>query len=508
MEFKLPPIDYGALLPLLILFGAACVGVLVEVLPRRSRNAVQLSLALVAIVAAFIAVIVERGTRIVTIGGAIAVDGPTLFLQGTLLVLGAVSLLMFGERSLEMGGPFVSQAAITVGSQKDLKQAGGAPGATEVYPLAVFALGGMLLFVAANDLLTMFVALEVLSLPLYLMCALARRRRLLSQEAALKYFLLGSYASGFFLFGVALIYGFANGLQLGQIHAAVANPQRSEVLLFAGLALIAIGLLFKGAMAPFHVWTPDVYQGAPTPVTALMASCTKVAAFGALLRILYVAFEGVRWDFQPVLGTIAVLTMLVGAILAVTQTDMKRLLAYSSIANAGYLLVGVLALNKSGLSSTMFYLVAYGFSVIAAFGIVTLVRDAEGEATHLSRWAGLGRRSPLFAGVFSFILLAFAGIPLTSGFTSKFAVFGAAIEGGQTWLVIVGVITSMLIAFPYLRVIVLMWLSEPGESTPTVSIPGALTSTALAIGVLATLALGIVPAPLIDLTNDAAQFVR
>jgi NADH-quinone oxidoreductase subunit N len=200
--------------------------------------------------------------------------------------------------------------------------------------------------------------------------------------------------------------------------------------------------------------------------------------------------------------------MLVGAVLAVTQTDMKRLLAYSSIANAGYLLVGVLALNKQGLSSTMFYLVAYGFSVLAAFGIVTLVRDADGEATHLSRWAGLGRKSPLFAAVFSFILLAFAGIPLTSGFTSKFAIFGAAIEGGQTWLVIVGVISSMLIAFPYLRVVVLMWLSEPGESTPTVSIPGALTSAALAIGVIATLALGVVPAPLIDLTNDAAQFVR
>jgi NADH-quinone oxidoreductase subunit N len=509
MTLKLPAIDYGALLPMLILFGAACVGVLVEVMtPRRSRNTIQLSLALIAMVAAFVAVIVERGTRIVTIGGAIAVDGPTLFLQGALLVLGAVSLLLIGERSLEMGGPFVAQAAVTVGSQKDLKQAGGAPGATEVYPLAIFALGGMLLFVAANDLLTMFVALEVLSLPLYLMCALARRRRLLSQEAALKYFLLGSYASGFFLFGVALIYGFANGVQLGQVHAAIGTSQHSEVLLYAGLALIAIGLLFKAALAPFHVWTPDVYQGAPTPITALMAACTKVAAFGALLRILYVAFDGVRWDFQPVLGAVAVLTMLLGAILAVTQTDIKRLLAYSSIANAGYVLVGVLALNKSGLSSSMFYLVAYGFSVIAAFGIVTLVRDAEGEATHLSRWAGLGRHSPLFAGVFSFILLAFAGIPLTSGFTSKFAVFGAAIEGGQTWLVVVGVISSMLLAFPYLRVIVLMWLSEPGESTPTVSIPGALTSAAVAIGVLATLALGVVPAPLIDLSNDAAQFVR
>ncbi|GGQ70610.1 NADH-quinone oxidoreductase subunit NuoN [Couchioplanes azureus] len=508
-ELKLPDIDYAALAPMLILFGAACVGVLFEAMvPKNRRHGVQLGLALVSLVAALTMVIWVRDKRLVTIGGAIAVDGPTLFLQGSILLLGIVSLLLIGERSIEAGGAFVSQAAITVGSQKDLKQADGQPGATEVYPLAVFAFGGMLLFVAANDLLTMFVALEVFSLPLYLLCALARRRRLLSQEAALKYFLLGSYASAFFLFGVALIYGFSGAVDLASIHAAVADPARSEILLFGGLALVAIGLLFKSAAAPFHVWTPDVYQGAPTPVTALMAACTKVAAFGALLRVLYVAFDGVRWDFQPVLGVIAILTMLVGAVLAVTQTDMKRLLAYSSIANAGYLLVGVLALNKDGLSSTMFYLVAYGFSVLAAFGIVSLVRDAEGEATHLSRWAGLGRKSPVFAGVFSFILLAFAGIPLTSGFTSKFAVFGAAIEGGQTWLVIVGVITSMVLAFPYLRVIVMMWLSEPGETTPAVSIPGFLTAAALTIGVIATFALGVVPAPLLDLTNDAAQFVR
>ncbi|GGN70035.1 NADH-quinone oxidoreductase subunit N [Actinoplanes lobatus] len=508
-SLQLPPIDYGALLPMLILFGAACLGVVAEVvIPQRARNAVQLGLALVAVVAALAAVIWQRGTRTVTIGGAVAVDGPTLFLQGSILVLGGVSLMLIGERSIEKGGAFVSQAAVTVGSQKDLQQAGGRPGATEVYPLTVFALGGMLLFVAANDLLTMFVALEVFSLPLYLLCALARRRRLLSQEAALKYFLLGSYASAFFLFGVAFVYGYAGGIQLAVVHEAVANPQRSEVLLYVGLAMVAIGLLFKAALAPFHVWTPDVYQGAPTPITAFMAACTKVAAFGALLRILYVAFEGVRWSFQPILGTIAVLTMFIGAILAVTQTDLKRLLAYSSIANAGYLLVGVLALNDEGLSGTMFYLVAYGFSVLAAFAIISLVRDADGEATHLSRWAGIGRKSPLLAGVFTFILLTFAGIPLTSGFTSKFAVFGAAVEGGQTWLVIFGVITSMLLAFPYLRVVVLMWLSEPGESAPTVSIPGFLTSAVLGIGVIVTLALGVVPAPLIDLTREASEFVR
>jgi NADH-quinone oxidoreductase subunit N len=251
-----------------------------------------------------------------------------------------------------------------------------------------------------------------------------------------------------------------------------------------------------------------VYQGAPTPVTAFMAACTKVAGFGALLRVLYVAFEGVQWDFQPIIGTIAVLTMLIGSVLAVTQQDIKRLLAYSSIANAGYLLVGVVAQNRAGVSSTLFYLVAYGFTVLAAFGVVSLVRDADGEASHLSRWAGLGRRSPLIAAIFTFLLLAFAGIPLTSGFISKFVVFGAAIDGGQSWLVVAGVVTSMLIAFPYLRVVVMMWLSEPGETTPTVSVPGVMTSAALFIGVVATLALGVVPSPLLDLTNDASLFVR
>ncbi len=300
----------------------------------------------------------------------------------------------------------------------------------------------------------------------------------------------------------------AGGVDFATIHAAATESPANRALLIAGLAMIAIGLLFKAAAAPFHVWTPDVYQGAPTPVTAFMAACTKVAAFGALLRILYVAFDGARWDFTPILGTIAILTMLVGAVLSVTQTDLKRLLAYSSIANAGYLLVGVLAGGRAGISSSMFYLVAYGFTVIAAFAVVTLVRDADGEATHLSRWAGLGRRSPVFAGVFTFILLAFAGIPLTSGFISKFAVFGAALEGGQTWLVIAGVITSMILAFPYLRVVVMMWLSEPGETTPTIAVPGALTAAALVIGVAATLVLGVAPAPLLNLSDTAGQFIR
>ncbi|GIJ23390.1 NADH-quinone oxidoreductase subunit NuoN [Micromonospora lutea] len=514
-ELELPPIDYAAIAPILIMLVAAVVGVLIEAfVPRRLRHPVQLPLALLAVLAALTMVVVNADKRVITIG-VIAVDGPTLFLQGAILALSAVALLLLGERAVERGGAFVAQAAVTADSPEDRQQAENAGGAGEVYPLTTFAIAGMLIFVSANDLLTMFIALEVFSLPLYLLCALARRRRLLSQEAAMKYFLLGAYASAFFLFGLALIYGFtaglgdrASGVDFATINAAVANSTASPVLLFAGMALVAIGLLFKAAAAPFHVWTPDVYQGAPTPLTGFMAACTKVAAFGALLRVFHVAFEGARWDFTPVLGAVAVLTMLVGSLFAVTQTDIKRLLAYSSIANAGYLLVGVLAPGSEGLSGTMFYLVAYGFTVLAAFAVVTLVRDADGEATHLSRWAGLGKRSPVYASVFTFILLAFAGIPLTSGFMGKVAVFAPALDGGQVWLVVAGVLTSMVLAFPYLRVVVLMWLSEPGDSTPTVAVPGALTSAALVIGVLATLVLGVAPAPLLDLASSAADFVR
>ncbi|HWH01904.1 MAG TPA: NADH-quinone oxidoreductase subunit NuoN [Pilimelia sp.] len=526
-DLSLPDIAYGAVAPIMVLFGTACLGVLTEAFaPRRARHPVQLLLAVAGLVTALVLIVLRADASdfaVVTAGATLAVDGPTLFLQGAIVLLGLVALLLVAERTVEEGGPFVARAALTVGSDDDRRQIR-AGGATEVYPLITFALSGMLLFVAANDLLTMFVALEVFSLPLYLLCALARRRRLLSQEASLKYFLLGAYASAFFLFGIALVYGFLGapagadaqaagrtegaGLTFAAIHAAVASPTRDTALLYAGLALVAMGLLFKAAAAPFHVWTPDVYQGAPTPVTAFMAACTKVAAFGALLRVLYAGFAGVAWDIRPVLGGVAVLTMLVGAVLAVTQTDIKRLLAYSSIANAGYLLVGVLAMNRQGLSSTLFYLVAYGFTVVAAFGVVTLVRDADGEATHLSRWAGLGRRSPLYAAVFTFLLLAFAGIPLTSGFTGKFAVFGAAWGADQAWLVVAGVVTSMVLAFPYLRVVVMMWLSEPGEATPSVSIPGAFTSAALLIGVVATLLLGVAPAPLLELTDAAATFVR
>jgi NADH-quinone oxidoreductase subunit N len=387
---------------------------------------------------------------------------------------------------------------VVAGSNRDRRLLTSTRIQTELFPLATFALAGMMVFVAANNLLVMFVALEVLSLPLYLLCGLARRRRLLSQEAAMKYFLLGAFASAFFLYGLALLYGYAGSVDLQQILRATSSSENSDILLFLGLALLLVGLLFKAGAAPFHAWTPDVYQGAPTPVTALMASCTKVAAFGAILRILYVAFTTTRWDWRPLIWAVAIITMAVGAIVGLTQTDVKRMLAYSSIAHAGFLLVGLISLDRQGLSGTMFYLLAYGFTTLAAFGVVTLVRDAGGEATHLSQWAGLAKRSPLTAAVFAFLLFALAGIPLTSGFTGKFAVFSAALADGMAPLVVVALVASAVAAFFYLRVVVLMYFSEPAADGPTVSVPGAFTTAAITLGVVVTLLLGVLPSFALD----------
>ena len=364
---------------------------------------------------------------------------------------------------------------------------------TEVFPLTLFALGGMMAFCAANDLLTMFIALEVLSLPLYLMCGLARRRRLLSQEAAVKYFLLGAFASAFFLYGLALLYGYAGSVRFTDIATAAAGSAKSDALLLGGLAMLVVGLMFKGSVGPFHTWTPDVYQGAPTPVTAFMAACTKVAAFGGILRVLSVAFGDTRWEWRGVLWAIAVVSMVIGAVIGLTQTDVKRMIAYSSIAHAGFLLLGAMAITEQGTSGTLFYLLAYGFTTMAVFGVISLVRDADGEATHLSQWAGLSKRSPVVAGVMAFLLLALAGIPLTSGFTAKFAVFSAALGDGMGPLVVVALVASAVAAFFYLRVIVLMYFSEPAADGPTVTVPGAFTTAAITLGVIVTLLLGIVP---------------
>ncbi|WET80163.1 NADH-quinone oxidoreductase subunit NuoN [Amycolatopsis sp. QT-25] len=501
---KVPSIDYFAVTPILIILGAACVSVLFEAfLPKHMRWPSQVFLSLVGIGAAGVFLVWYASSSapkngVTTFSGAIAVDRPSLFLWGTLLALALGALLLIADRSVEPGGAFVAQAGIRPGTVQDRAQVGTTGMQTEVFPLTLFALGGMMAFVAANDLLTMFIALEVLSLPLYLMCGLARRRRLLSQEAAVKYFLLGAFSSAFFLYGLALLYGYANSVKLSDIANAAAGSDRSDTLLFVGLGLLAVGLLFKGSVGPFHTWTPDVYQGAPTPITAFMGACTKVAAFGGILRVFSVAFESTSWEWRGVLWGVAIISMLIGAVLGLTQTDVKRMIAYSSIAHAGFLLIGAITMTEEGLSSTLFYLLAYGFTTLAAFGVVSLVRDSNGEATHLSAWAGLAKRSPMLAGVFTFLLLALAGIPLTSGFVGKFVVFSAALSDGMAPLVVVALVFSAVAAFFYLRVIVLMYFSEPASDGPTVTVPGAFTTTAITLGVLVTLVLGLIPAFALD----------
>jgi NADH-quinone oxidoreductase subunit N len=507
-DFHSPSIAYHALMPIIIPAGAATLGVLVDAfVPAVVRWRAQVGVAIAGLLGALIGTAALAGDHIITAGTAISVDGPTLFLQGTIAVLGVASVLLVADRSPGMdGGSFVAQASSVPGSSEERAGTVGGREQTEVFPLMMFAVSGMMLFLASNDLLIMFVALEVLSLPLYLLCGLARRRRLLSQEAAVKYFLLGAFSSAFFLYGLALLYGYAGSVSLGAIQAATVNGTHSDTLLFLGVALLAVGLLFKIGAAPFNTWIPDVYQGAPTPITAFMASATKVAGFGALLRVFYVAFGGLGWEWRPVAWGVAILTMVVGSVFAVTQTDVKRMLAYSSVAHAGFILIGVIALNKAGLSGSMFYLVTYGVTTIGSFGILTLVRDPDGEATHLSRWAGLGRRSPLVAGVFALFLLALAGIPLTSGFTGKFAVFAAGVSGGATPLVVVGVITSAMAAFFYVRVIVMMFFAEPLEDGPVVVTPGGATTSALVLAVAATVVLGVFPQPLLNLANHALPF--
>jgi NADH-quinone oxidoreductase subunit N len=423
--------------------------------------------------------------------------------------LSLVAFLLFTDRKIDPGrDAFAPRVSAIPGSAEEQSLTQKLVQQTEVYPLALFSVGGMLLFPAANDLLMMFVALEVLSLPLYLLAGMARRRRLLSQEAALKYFLLGAYSSAFFLFGSAMIYGYANSLRFSEIAAATSSQSASEGLLLVGIGLISVGLLFKIGAAPFHEWTPDVYQGAPTVITAFMAATTKVAAFGALLRIFYVAFGPVREQWLPLIAVISALTMVVGVIFALTQRDMKRMLAYSSIAHTGFLLTGVVALSQKGVGAILFYLVAYGFATIGAFGIVTLVRDGAGEASDLSAWAGLGKRSPGVAALFSLFLLSMAGIPLTAGFPAKFAVFSAASASGASWLVIIGVIASAIAGFFYVRVIVLMFFTDPQDDSTTVAIPSLATAVSLAVCAGVTIVLGVLPQIGLEVADRASLFIR
>ncbi|MBO0811532.1 MAG: NADH-quinone oxidoreductase subunit NuoN, partial [Microlunatus sp.] len=413
MAIPTPHIEYGLLMPFLLVVVAATVGVLVEAIaPRPLRHSLQLLVSFLGIILGLLVTILNwaGGDKAVIALGALSIDGPTYFLWTVLLIFAGVSFLIFAERRLEgNASAFTASAAAVPGSVNEQEAIALRFEHTEVYPLAMFSLSGMMLFPAANDLIMMFVGLEILSLPLYLLCGLARRRRLLSQEAAMKYFLLGALSSAIFVYGMALLYGFAGSFELSAIADSLQTSNQKDGLLLAGMLLLGVGLLFKVGAVPFHSWIPDVYHGAPTPITGFMATCTKIAAFGALLRIFYVALGGMRWDWQPLMLVVAIATMFVGSVLGITQTDIKRLLAYSSIAHAGFIMVAVTAASQVGngkpadslssVASALFYLVAYSVATLGAFAIVTMVRLRGGESTDLATWAGLGRRAPVTAVV-------------------------------------------------------------------------------------------------------------
>jgi NADH-quinone oxidoreductase subunit N len=505
MVFTAPVLNYTLLSPILILLAGALIGVLVEAFASKAlRPVMQLSITVRTLVLSLAQVWrIRNETSMTAAMGSVVIDGPAILLQASILIIAIISVFVIADTD-----NFTALAAALPGSDEERHAVQSGNQVTEVYPLTLFAISGMMLFPISTDLITLFVALEMLSLPLYLMAGLSRRRRLASQEAALKYFLLGAFSSAFFLFGMAYLYGYSASVTFAGIREAVVGGSGNDVLLLIGIAFVSIGLLFKVGAVPFHAWSPDVYQGAPTPITGFMAAATKVAAFGAMLRIYYTVFANAQWSWSPLLSAIAIVTMLFGSLVAIAQRDVKRMLAYSSIAHAGFLLAGVIALNKAGLDASIFYLFAYGVATVGAFAIVTLVRDSGGEVTDLNRWRGLGKRSPWVATTFAGFLLAFAGIPLTSGFIGKFSIFSAAYESGARGIVIAGVLSSAIAAFFYIRVIVLMFFTDPVQDGTSVEIPSVLTRTTIIFSITLTIALGVYPAPLLNVITNLATFIR
>jgi NADH-quinone oxidoreductase subunit N len=500
-----PKLDYALLAPILIILGTALLGVIVEAFVKQALRArLQLVIALAGISIAFgqLYLVRNEGSSIAAVT-SVSIDGSGIFIQGAILLFAFLGILIIADQD-----HFAPQASALPGSSEEATALESGKQQTEVFPLTLFAVSGAMLFPIATDFITLFVALEVLSLPLYLMVGLSRRRRLLSQEAALKYFLLGAYSSAFFLFGAALLYGYSGSISLNGLTDAIRGSGGNDVFLLLGIAFLSVGLLFKIGAVPFHSWTPDVYQGAPTPITGFMAAATKAAAFGATLRIFYIGLDAAQVSWKPAIAGIAVITMIFGSIAAISQRDIKRMLALSSIAHTGFVLIAVVSLNKSALSATLFYLVAYGLATIGAFGIVTLVRDSAGEVTDINRWVGLGKKSPLVAGVFALFLLSFAGIPLTSGFVGKFAIFSAAYESGNIYLVVAGVLSSAIAVFFYLRLILMLFFAGETNGSVSVVIPSVLTRIAISISAIATVLLGLAPSLLLDVAQNFAYFLR
>ena len=358
------------------------------------------------------------------------------------------------------------------------------------YLLILLATLGMMLMAAGNELIIVFLGLELMSLSLYVLAGYFRESPA-SSEAGMKYLLLGAFASAFFLYGIALIYGGAGTTNVPAIAEAITAPNKSPLLL-AGMFLLIVGFGFKVAIVPFHQWAPDVYEGAPTTVAAFISAGPKAAGFAAFLRIFMEALPNLQVEWSGVIIVLAMLTMTVGNVIAIAQTSIKRMLAYSSIAHAGYILIGLAAANNDGISSAMLYLLVYCVMNIGAFGAVILAKTEDGESLVISDYAGLGLRKPLLAMFMTIMLLSLAGFPPTAGFVGKFYIFKSAVQAGHIWLVIVGAINTAISAFYYLRVVVTMYMREPEEELPFASYPSTLV-VGLVLAAIGVLLIGILP---------------
>lgn len=515
-SFTTPVIDWWPLIPVITVLGGAVVGVLIEAfVPPKHRRTINIGWTILVLVAAFVLASAEwmQALTAPAVVGEYVNDTLTVSAQIITCLIAFLAVLVMADRSMGRDGAFAGQPSDRPGSGEEALTAAKKYQRSEMFPLVLFSVGGMMLFPATDSLLTMFVALEVMSLPLYILAATARRRRDLSHEAAIKYFILGSFAAAFFLMGSALLYGYSGGsLRLGVIASAIPVLNGMDWLLLLGTLLIMVGLLFKVAVFPFHEWAPDVYAGAPTPVTGFMAAGVKVAAFAALLRF-YTSVAGhLKWDFALILAILAASTIVFGTVGGLVQKNLKRLLAYSSIAHAGFILIGVLSLVKGSAGSVMFYLIAYGLATVGAFAALTLVRktDAQGnvgdEALSISSWDGLGRRSPGLAIAMLIYLLSFAGIPLTSGFVGKFVVFASGIQGGMGWLVAIALAASAATAVFYFRIVVAMFMRKPAEGVTVVQSEG-LTTVVITVTALATVLLGVFPGPVLDFVGKIAILI-
>ncbi|MFM8944710.1 MAG: NADH-quinone oxidoreductase subunit N [Actinomycetota bacterium] len=447
-----PAIDLGPLAPELALVLTAIGLRLLGVAPRRPDAATRFAIALAGLVVAAGAALALWGwTGAPTVlGGAVAADRFGVAVRLVLYPVAAMGLLYAHLRDGDDARP-------------------------EVGALVLFATSGMSLLAVASDLIVVFLGIEILSLALYVLTGLSPR--LEASEASLKYFLLGSFASAFFLFGVAVAYGASGSTRLVDLAAAVTGLGQVHALGVLAVVLLTVGFAFKVGAVPFHMWTPDVYQGAPTPVTAFMSAGTKVAAFAAAMRVLDVGFAPLAWDWGPLLAGLAAVSVVVGSLLAIAQTDVKRMLAYSSIAHAGFILMGVASPGQAGMGASLFYLAAYAAMILGAFGVVMAI-EGTGERADLDAFRGLGKRDPVLAAVLAVFLLSMAGIPPLAGFAAKLQVFTAAVGAGRTWLALVGVVSSVIAAFFYLRLVVRMYMEEPAGEPPWRPPPSSHSSSA------------------------------